>query len=218
MPPKKTPVVEEEYVTIHVMTEMLEQQKLVYKDMLDLQEKNFKTFLQLFMETTNKRVDDLVKDFTEYKKSLDYTQAQVDEQKKTSDEMATKCREARTDINTVCQSALALDGKADYLEGQSKRNNVIIDGIPESQRESWEETEDKVRQILAEKLQMDEKRIEVERAHRTGDSSGDRPRPVVVKFLRWKDKAAIMARGNKLKGTNIYLNEDYSEAVRLRRK
>lgn len=27
-----------------------------------------------------------------------------------------------------------------------------------------------------------------------------------------------MARANKLRGSNIYLNEDYSEAVRLRRK
>jgi hypothetical protein len=27
-----------------------------------------------------------------------------------------------------------------------------------------------------------------------------------------------MARANKLRGTNIYLNEDYSEAVRLKRK
>ena len=35
-------------------------------------------------------------------------------------------------------------------------------------------------------------------------------------FLRWKDKEAVMARANMLRGTNIYLNEDYSEAVRLK--
>lgn len=39
------------------------------------------------METTNKWVHDLVKDVTEYKLSLNYTQTQVDNQKKTSDEM-----------------------------------------------------------------------------------------------------------------------------------
>jgi hypothetical protein len=189
MPPKKSAkefVTDEEYVTVNVLTEMLEQQKVFFKDMMDLQEKNFKTFLQIFMETTNKRVDNLVKDFTEYKQSLDYTQTQVDMQKKTSDEIAIMCRDTRRDINTVSESALSLDGKTDYLEGQSKRNNIIIDGIPESQRESWEETENKVRRTLAEKLEMDEGRIEVERAHRTGDptTAGDRHRPIVVRFLR----------------------------------
>ena len=53
---------------------------MFFKDMMDLQENHFKTFLKIFMETTNKRVDNLVKDFTEYKQSLDYTQ--VDMQKK----------------------------------------------------------------------------------------------------------------------------------------
>ena len=87
-------------------------------------------------------------------------------------------------------------------------------------RESWEETENKVGRTLAEKLEMDEERIEVVRAHRMGDptTEGDRHRPIVVKFLRWKDKEAVMARANKLRGMNIYHNEDYSEAVRLKRK
>ena len=84
-----------------MVAEMLEQQKNVFKDMMELQEKNFKTFLQLFMETTNKRVDELVKDVTEYKQSLKYTQTQVDDQKKASDELVEMLRETRKDLNTV---------------------------------------------------------------------------------------------------------------------
>lgn len=52
-----------------------------------------------------------------------------------------------------------MTGKADYLDGQSKQNNIIVEGIPESPRESWEESKDKDREMFAVKLQMDEKRI-----------------------------------------------------------
>lgn len=165
-------------------------------------------------------MDDLVKDVAEYKRSLDYTQAQVDNQEKNTEEIVKMCRDARGDINKVCELTPLLDGKIDNLEARSKGNNIIIDGIPESQHESEEETENKVRRIIAEKLEMNEERIEVERARRMGDptTAGNRHRSIIVKFLRWKDKAAVMTRVNKLRGTNIYFNEDYSEAVRIKRR
>ncbi|KAI4819160.1 hypothetical protein KUCAC02_004431, partial [Chaenocephalus aceratus] len=106
--------------------------------------------------------------------------------------------------------------------GPARQGIIIIfefKGIPESPRESWEESEYKVRELLRTELQMDEERIEVERAHQMGNSRGaDKPRQIVVKFLRFKDKTAVMGRRNVLKGTNIFLNEDYPEAVRHERK
>ena len=38
----------------------------------------------------------------------------------------------------------------------------------------------------------------------------------MIKFLRYKDKMAVL--GKDLKGTNSYVNEDYTEAVRQKRK
>lgn len=111
------------------------------------------------------------------------------------------CRDARRDINTVWLSAPSLDGKTDYIEGQSKRNNIIINSIPESQHESWEKTEDKVHCILAEKLEMDEEWIKVVRAHQTGDPTTQ----IDCQVFKMKDKAAVMARGNKPRDRNIYL-------------
>lgn len=153
------------------------------------------------------------------KNSLQFSQKEVDELKETCKELKKKSQEARTDISTVRESVMTMSGKSDYLEGQSKRKNVIIDGIPESPGESWEESEYKVRELLRTELQMDEERIEVERAHRMGNGRGaDKPRQIVVKFLRFKDKTAVMGRRNRLKGTNIFLNEDYPEAVHQKRK
>ncbi|KAJ8346773.1 hypothetical protein SKAU_G00281740 [Synaphobranchus kaupii] len=77
------------------------------------------------------------------------------------------------------------------------------------------ETEEKVKKIVAEKLQLQQE-IEVERAHRTGKPGGDRPRSIVVKLLRHKDRSAILQRTKSLKGSKIYINEDFTDAVEVR--
>ena len=46
---------------------------------------------------------------------------------------------------------------------------MVVDGIAESPHETWMESEDKVREIISEKLKMDHRKIEVERTHRTGN-------------------------------------------------
>ena len=48
---------------------------------------------------------------------------------------------------------------------------------------------------------MDHRKIEVERVQRSGKpvtSPGDRPRPRVVKFLRFNDKMSVMERAKLL--------------------
>lgn len=116
------------------------------------------------------------------------------------------------DISTIVQ-------KYDYLENQSRRNNILIDGVPDNKQENWSQCEQKVREILKDKLKLDPLKIEIEHAHRNGKFQEDgRPRPIVTKLLRYKDKEVIMQRAKYLKGSNIFINEDFSEAVRQKRK
>lgn len=65
----------------------------------------------------------------------------------------------RTDISSIYESLLTLSGKADYLAGQSRQNNIVIDGIQESQSETWAESEDKVCKLPLEKLQLDHRKL-----------------------------------------------------------
>ena len=74
--------------------------------------------------------------------------------------------------------------------------------------------------MFAQKLGLDG--IEIERAHRVKrnnrDSNTNRPRTIVVKLLRFKDKTKIFQNANKLKGQNIFLNNDFSKATLELRK
>lgn len=101
----------------------------------------------------------------------------------------------QSNIMKICDSLIAVTDKMEYLEGESRRNNLVIDGIMESPGETWADSEEKVKRVFSEKLQL-QREIEVERAHRTGKpvSGSDRPRSIVVKFLRYKDRSAILQR------------------------
>ena len=74
--------------------------------------------------------------------------------------------------------------------------------------------------MFAQKLKLDG--FESERAHRVkrnnGDSNTNRPRTIVVKLLRFKDKAKIFQNANKLKGQNMFINNDFSKATLELRK
>ena len=59
----------------------------------------------------------------------------------------------------------------EYLENQSRRNNIRIDGILEEPDETQEDSESKAEGALEFKLNLPFK-VEIERAHRTGKLIG----------------------------------------------
>ena len=58
---------------------------------------------------------------------------------------------------------------------------------------------------------MNVKDVKIERAHRVGRKRSDKPRTIVCKLLHYNDKEKILENLGKLKGSNIYINEDFSE-------
>ena len=113
--------------------------------------------------------------------------------------------------------------KATYLENQSRRKNVCIEGIVEESGESWESTEVKVnsKEKFTEKLQM-ESLPTIERAHRTGkDKKPDgtpKPRTVVRKLYDWKEREAILQAARRIKPHGIHIYEDLAKETMAKRK
>ena len=85
-----------------------------------------------------------------------------------------------------------LENKMVYQEGQSKRESLILYGLPEKTDETWDMCEGDVRSMLTDKMGLDDARddnvISIERAHRLGQrrQHQGQPRPLVVKFSRYK--------------------------------
>ena len=99
------------------------------------------------------------------------------------------------------------------LQDGSRRNNLQIDGIEEEEGETWEISETKATKVFKEKLGID-KYIMIERAHRTKrnykDKDKKRPRTIVLRLENFKEKSIILKNVNKLKGSDVYINEDFS--------
>ena len=113
--------------------------------------------------------------------------------------------------------ALEIRRKLVDLEDRSRRNNLRILGIKEDPRESWEECENKIFDLLEEKLEMETSNITIERAHRVGENSNDKERAKVVQFSFYKDKINIL-RNWKFKGTKISIFDDFSQETMQIRK
>lgn len=216
---------DEDYVSMENVKELMEQQKLFYVEMLNRQESNFMSFTKMIMESTTTRIDGIMKEVHEVKSSLQFSQAQIDDLRVMEKKLGSFESQLQSlqSLPTQCMTPQSKDiiSKIDYLENQSRRNNVIIDGlIQENAYESWSDTEQMVREFLKNKLKIDPKSIEIERAHRTGSvkQNTGKTRPIVVKFLRYKDKDLILAKARAhLKNTLIYVNEDFSDLLRKKR-
>ena len=92
----------------------------------------------------------------------------------------------------------------------------MIDPNP---NENWEVTEHYVHNLLRSKLGIG-KSLEIERAHRVGQWMPDRtkPRDIVIKFLRFKDREEVLSRRSLLKDSGIFINEDYCKnTIKIRK-
>ena len=72
--------------------------------------------------SVNLQVDDLVKSVAKVKPSLEYTQRDVDDLGK----MAAKLKDAKEEIGTLQTDRRTQDSKLEYLENQSRRNNIRV--------------------------------------------------------------------------------------------
>lgn len=123
--------------------------------------------------------------------------------------------------------------KVDDLENRSRRNNLILHGVPEPPRESCANT---VKEILHEFVGLEPDSVHVERCHRTptypSTSSRDekrnltpKPRIIHIAFATYGEKerarkACISKfKEGRFKEQKLFVSEDYSRRVQdLRRE
>lgn len=211
-------------VSMAQVHELLEQQKVFYKELLQQQESSFKACVNTIIDTANKRIDDLLKELMEVQVSLQFTQKEMDDLKTLNKGFQSNIKGQEADIDKLAVSMLILDSKADFLDNQARRTNVVIDGIPETEMENSSDSEEKVLTLIKDKLHLDpngmgiDSVMRVGKVNKTDDGILGRPRPILVKFHRIRDRDTVLRNAKKLKGTRIFINEDYPEAVRQKRK
>ena len=83
------------------------------------------------------------------------------------------------------------------MEDRSRRDNLRIDGLKEVENETWEQTEQILKSMIQEKLEIEDANIE--RAHRVGNTNSTLPRTVIAKFSIFKGKQIVLSAAKKFK-------------------
>ncbi len=108
-----------------------------------------------------------------------------------------------------------MEDKINELENRSRRQNIVVKGIDDKEGETWEESKNKVEEILDRKMKI---KVDIVRAHRVGRFNARYGRPIVVKLEKERDKEMVMRKKNELKGSLVFIEEDYSLKTRALRK
>ena len=188
-----------------LLTEKIEE---MIKRMFKQHEENIGRIISANLRIMNDKFDELNKKIEDFKVSLEFTEKEL------KDEIAS-VKEKHEVENKF------LRDKVRELEDRSRRNNIRIEGLKESENETWETTTRKVEDIITNRLGIKQKVI-IERSHRGGKKQMDKftgkPRTIFAKILDYRDKELIMQNAKKLKGSGIFINEDYSKETMEIRK
>ena len=84
MLPKKLPLypAEDELVSLSTVYDLLDEQQHYYKELIQQQERNYRAFLQMLMDSSSGRMDSLVREMQDLRNSLQRTKAELAEVKK----------------------------------------------------------------------------------------------------------------------------------------
>lgn len=108
------------------------------------------------------------------------------------------------------------------MESQSRRNNLVLDGVPDSENETDEECREKALKILADTMKVENVRnFQFVRIHRYKGQfkpTATRSHPIMFKLHYYTDVEAIWNKRRELKGQNIWLQQDFPEAIKQRRR
>lgn len=104
-----------------LVTQLLEQQKLHYTELLKNITDHSSSLMQMMMKW-----------MMELKDSIQFTQQEVDDIKTKVTRNTNYNYDLEKNLKVVCDGLVSLENKADYLENQSRRNNLVFEGIEEA--------------------------------------------------------------------------------------
>lgn len=104
------------------------------------------------------------------------------------------------------------EDRQDQLEAYSRRNCLLVMGVPEAERETEEICSQKILEVFAGKLGVKIQSGDIERCHRLGTKKDPtKHRPLIVKFWSYQNRRLIFSAKSRLKSTNLRICESLTK-------
>ncbi|XP_035665530.1 uncharacterized protein LOC118408776 [Branchiostoma floridae] len=197
---------------------------------LDTEGSDIKSILQTIkvqlaeLATTKQQVGENSLHIVNIAKASQHLEDEVSDLKKKLTELSEKVRIYQENQVKYEREKVKSQHKQVQMEAQSRRENLIFYNVPEEPSEKPQRTEKLLTQILEHNAKIPGnvvKNIKFQRVHRLGRTRiGDnaRPRPIIAKFVWFKDREMVRGAARNLKGTNFGIAEDFPRQIREVRK
>ncbi|XP_062604976.1 uncharacterized protein LOC134266766 [Saccostrea cucullata] len=151
----------------------------------------------------NKRIDNLTKDVDRLTMENETLKEKLSETNKNN-------RELKKEMDQLNDLATFATVKANYNEQYSRKNNIKVYGVQETEDEDIIEV---VKSVLKEKGDVEVNECDIVACHRIPGSKGKGPKPILMKMTNNDKKAHIMRKRSKVKAApgNIRLGDDVTK-------
>lgn len=123
------------------------------------------------------------------KTSLQHTQKDVYDLKL----FHVKLEGVNKELDNICKGLASNSQKVEYLENQSRTNNISVNGIPESDNETLEDAKVKVKRAIKDNLGI---KVDIKRAHlaerrktQSGQANQNQPRTIDGMQIRSRESS-----------------------------
>ena len=101
--------------------------------------------------------------------------------------------------------------RVESLDRVLRWNNIVVFGL---KREEGKNVQEDVTNLLKERLQVQVDVNEIVEVREIGKKSSTTPRPILIKAAARECKVRILRQKRLLKGSNIWINDDYTKMQR----
>ena len=172
--------------------------------LVEMLEKKLEDMLDKKLEPAMTKLERLVNKVAE---SLERVCAKVADLEKRTSVVETRLFEMGKDMEAVEDKVVK-----ELAEIETKKNNVVVFGVPEGDKTKDVQAIDSVLEAIA------EKKVVFEVKFRIGEKDATKVRPIVVRLHQESEKETILKGSNKLKDhqnwKNIYLKQDMTKKQR----
>ena len=181
-----------------------------------------KLLLDLFSEiaTLKDRLKTIEDENKDLKKAAENAKEELQELKPSVANLCTQQAQDSEEVRKLRKEMEQIKCRNIKLEAYTRRENIKIFNLNETEGETPRETEYLVRNMMEEKLGIireDMNEIRFERVHRLttrhNRQTPTKPRPIIAKFSFYQDKEYVMSKVKNLKGTGIGTSHDYPKEI-----
>ena len=171
--------------------------------------------LECSQTTANRDIENLTESFKAAEKQQQKLAASLEDHREKTSLALTDLQKANDDLQAKLKE---IEDKNLYLEAYSRRENIIFENI--LQATDKEDTESVLRAFLEMELgYKDANTVEIQRVHRLGKKRDEeKPRPIIARFLRYKNCEEILSMGSRLRGSTFRMYQDLPYEIVARRR